>query len=91
MEFNFTSDQLEFRDAIRRFLMVEAAPEFLREIWETDSGRSPILRQRLAEQGLTAVSVPETLGGLGLDDVTWCLLLQELAYFAIPDSLVDRA
>lgn len=91
MEFNFTSEQLEFRDAIRRFLMVEAAPEFLREIWETDSGRSPILRQRLAEQGLTAVSVPESLGGLGLDDVTWCLLLQELGYFAIPDSLVDSA
>lgn len=91
MEFLYTPEQLEFRDAIRRFLMVEAAPEFLREIWETDSGRSPILRQRLAEQGLTAVSVAEPLGGLGLDDVTWCLLLQELGYFAIPDSLVDSA
>jgi len=91
MEFIFTTEQVEFRDAIRRFLMVEAAPEFLREIWETDSGRSPLLRQRLTEQGLTAVSVAEAQGGLGLDDVTWCLLLQELGYFAIPDSLVDSA
>jgi len=91
VEFLYTPEQVEFRDAIRRFLMVEAAPEFLREIWETDSGRSPLLRQRLAEQGLTAVSVSESLGGLGLNDVTWCLLMQELGYFAIPDSLVDSA
>ena len=91
MDFTFTDDQLTFREAVSRFLMVEAALEMLREIWETDSGRSPELRKNLAEQGLTALSVPEDCGGLGMDDVAWSLMTQELGYYAIPDSLADAA
>ena len=53
MDFTFTDDQLTFREAVSRFLMTEAAPEMLREIWETDTGRSPELRKNIAEQGLT--------------------------------------
>ena len=71
--------------------MTEAAPEVLREIWETDRGRSPELRAKLAEQGLTAMSVPEVHGGLDLGDVDWSLMTQELGYYAIPDSLSDTA
>ena len=91
MDFTFTDDQLTFREAISRFLMTEAAPEMLREIWETDVGRSPDLRGKIAEQGLTALSVPEAEGGLGMDDLAWALMTQELGYYAIPDSLADTA
>lgn len=91
MDFTFTDDQLSFREAVSRFLMTEAAPEMLREIWETDPGRSPALRGKLAAQGLTALSVPEDCGGLGMDDVAWALMSQELGYYAIPDSLADSA
>ena len=91
MDFTLTEDELAFREAISRFLMTEAAPEMLREIWETDGGRSPELRAKMAEQGLTALSVPEEHGGLGMGDVAWSLLTQELGYYAIPDSLVDTA
>ncbi|MBN9695346.1 MAG: acyl-CoA/acyl-ACP dehydrogenase [Zoogloea sp.] len=91
MDFTFNDDQLTFREAMSRFLMTEAAPEMLREIWETDPGRSPELRGKLAEQGLTALSVPEDCGGLGMDDVAWSLMTQELGYYAIPDSLADTA
>lgn len=41
MDFTFNDDQLAFREAISRFLMTEAAPEMLRDVWETDAGRSP--------------------------------------------------
>ncbi len=91
MDFSFNEDQQAFRDSMRRFLMVEAAPEKLREIWQTDAGRSKQMRARLAEQGLTALSVPESHGGLGLGDVDWVLMTQELGYFGIPDSLADTA
>ena len=91
MDFTFTDDQLTFREAISRFLMTEAAPEMLRDIWETDVGRSPDLRNKIAEQGLTGLSVPEEFGGLGMDDVAWALMTQELGYYAIPDSLADTA
>ena len=91
MDFSFTEDQLAFRDAVSRFFMTEAAPEQLREVWETNVGRSSELRHKIAEQGLTALSVPEAEGGLGLGDIDWALMTQELGYYAISDSLADTA
>ncbi|WP_404302774.1 acyl-CoA dehydrogenase family protein [Alicycliphilus denitrificans] len=91
MEFTFTQDQMAFRDSVSRFLMTEAPPELLREVWDTDAGRSPELRRKIAEQGLTGLSVPEAEGGLGLGDIDWALMTQELGYYAIPDSLTDTA
>ncbi len=91
MDFTFTEDQLAFREAISRFLMTEAPPEMLRDIWETEEGRSPELRRKMAEQGLTALSVPGAQGGLGMDDIVWSLLTQELGYYAIADSMADTA
>lgn len=91
MDFTFSEDQIAFRDAVSRFLMAEAAPEALREIWATESGRSPALWRKIVEQGITAVSVPEAEGGLGLGDIDWALLSQEVGYYALPDSLTDTA
>lgn len=91
MDFTFETQQFEFRDAVRRFLVVEAAPEMLREFWETQSGRSSELRAKVTEQGLTSLSVPEEFGGLGLGDLDWVLIQQELGYHGIPDSLSDAA
>jgi alkylation response protein AidB-like acyl-CoA dehydrogenase len=91
MDFTFDEQQIAFRDAVRKFLMVEASPELLGEIWETKSGRSAELRSKIADQGLTALSVPEEFGGIGLGDLDWVLMLQELGYYAIPDSLSDTA
>jgi alkylation response protein AidB-like acyl-CoA dehydrogenase len=91
MDFTFNEEQLALRDAVHKFLMVEAAPEMLREIWETKTGRSTELRAKLAEQGLTALSVPEAHGGMGLNDLDWVLVLRELGYYGIPDSLSDSA
>lgn len=89
MDFTFTEEQIAFRDSISRFLMREAAPELLREVWETDQGRSPDLRAKIVEQGLFSLSVPEAEGGMGMGDIDWALLTQELGYYAIPDSTAD--
>lgn len=91
MDFAFTQKQLDYRDAVSRFFMTEAPPEMLREIWETDAGRSPKLRTKIAGQGITALSVPEVHGGRGGSDVDWALITQELGYYCIPDSLADTA
>lgn len=91
MDFTFNEDQVAFRDSVSRFLMTEAAPETLREIWATDIGRSPELRRKIADQGLMGLSVPEAEGGMGLGDVDWSVMTRELGYYAIPDSLADTA
>ena len=91
MDFTFTEDQIAFRDSVSRFLMTEAAPELLRDIWETETGRSPELWAKIAEQGLMGLSAPEADGGMGMGDIDWALLLQEVGYYALPDSLTDTA
>ncbi len=91
MDFTFSADQLALRDSVSRFLMTEAAPELLRELWETEGADWAQLHRRIATQGLTGLSVPESHGGLGLGDVDWVPMAQELGYFAIPDSVVDSA
>ena len=91
MDFTFTEDQAAFRDSISRFLMTEAAPELLRDLWETKSGRSPELWSKIAEQGFMALSVPEADGGMGMTDIDWVLLQQEVGYYGLPDCLTETA
>lgn len=91
MQFSFTEDQLALREGVSRFLMAEVAPEVLREIWQEDTGRSPQLRQSMAEQGICAISIPEEYDGLGMGEVMWSLISQEMGYYSIPDSLIDSA
>lgn len=91
MDFTFTEDQLAFKEAISRFLKTEASPEVLRDTWETEGDRASQLHRKMVEQGLTALSVPEEQGGLGMDDTAWALLTQELGYYAIPDSMAEAA
>lgn len=91
MDFTFTDDQLAFRDAVRRYLMVEASPELLRSTWDTPTGRDDASFRKFAAQGLTAISVAETEGGLGCGDVDWVLIAEELGYYAVPDSLLATA
>lgn len=91
MDFTFTSDQRQFRDAICNYLMNEAPPEVMRELWETPSGRCPLMWAKFVEQGLTALSVPEEFGGLGCNDVDWILLAQDLGYYGVPESLLNTA
>ncbi|MDG1817027.1 MAG: acyl-CoA/acyl-ACP dehydrogenase [Glaciecola sp.] len=90
MNFTFTEDELLFRETINRFLATEASPETLRDIWSGDKDAGALL-SLIAEQGLSALSVPEEQGGLAMGDVAWSLMTQELGYHAIPDPLVNSA
>ncbi|MCY1252132.1 Acyl-CoA dehydrogenase [compost metagenome] len=91
MDFALTEEQEQFAEAIRRFLMTEMTPELTRELWATESGRSDALWRQLANQGLTAVMVPQEQGGLGLGEVEWAPLAQACGYFALPEPLLDTA
>ena len=91
MDFTFDAQQNQFRDAVRSFLVVEAAPERLREYWETPTGRSAEMRKKITDQGITSLSVPEAYGGLGMGDVDWVQILEQVGYHGIPDSLAEAA
>lgn len=91
MDFTFTEDQILFRDNIRSVFLKEVSPELLRELWETETGRSDKLRELLAEQGLSGFSVAEEYGGLAMSDLDWILIAQETGYFALPEPLLDTS
>lgn len=91
MDFALTEEQEQFAEAIRRFLMTEMTPELTRELWATETGRSDALWCQLADQGVTAVMVPQEQGGLGLGEVEWAPLAQACGYFALPEPLLDTA
>jgi alkylation response protein AidB-like acyl-CoA dehydrogenase len=88
MDFTFTEDQLLFQQSVRDFLTNEVSPEKIRELWETESGRSAQLWAQLAELGLTGMTVPEAFGGLGMTPLDFVLLAQEAGYVALPEPLV---
>ena len=89
MDFTFSEDQRNLRDAMRDFLAVETRAELQRKRWETPEGRSDELWQQFAAQGLTGLSAPEAAGGLDMGDLDWALMAQELGYFGVDDSVVD--
>jgi alkylation response protein AidB-like acyl-CoA dehydrogenase len=91
MDFTFSEDQQTLRDTVRSVFMKEVAPELLRELWDSASGRSPQLWKLLTELGLTGLSVPEAYGGLGLSDLDWVLMAQEVGYYGLPEPLLDTA
>jgi alkylation response protein AidB-like acyl-CoA dehydrogenase len=91
MDFTFSEDQLLFQESVRDFLVNEVTPVKIRELWETDSGRSDALWAQLTELGLTGMTVPEECGGLGMDELDFVLLAQECGYVALPEPVVHTA
>ncbi len=91
MDFVFNEDQEALATSVRRFLMTEMTPELIRELWNTPTGRSDSIWKLFAEQGLTALSVPESHDGMGLGEVEWAQLAQTYGYFATPEPLLETA
>lgn len=88
MRFAFTADQLALRDAVRDLLTRECPPDVVRAAWE---GKDTELWRRLADMGVVGVAAPEEHGGMGLDELTLVLLLEEAGRAALPEPLLETA
>ena len=91
MDFRHGEDPLLFQETLRDFLAKECTAESVRAIWQTKTGRSPTLWKKLAELGIPGVLVPEAQGGMGLDETTLVLLLEEAGRAALPEPLIGTA
>ncbi|MFC5697213.1 acyl-CoA dehydrogenase family protein [Pseudomonas sp. GCM10022186] len=91
MDFTFSDDQLLFEENVRGFFTNEVTPERIRELWQSESGRSDELWAQLTELGLPAVTVPEGFGGLDMNELDFILLAQECGYAGLAEPLVDTA
>ena len=88
MDFDFSDDQQQLRDAARRWVdkaytfehrrAAVAAGGFRREAWDA-----------LAELGLTALNVPEAHGGLGLGAVDAMVVMEEMGRGMVQEPLAQ--
>src|SRR5579883_1864641 len=89
MRFAFTEDQRLFRDSLRDVLTKECTPDQVRASWAEGDGRSRARWGKLAELGVVGITVPEANGGLGLDELSLVLLLEECGRAALPEPIVE--
>jgi alkylation response protein AidB-like acyl-CoA dehydrogenase len=78
MNFDFTSDQIALRDSVRRYLRNVVSPRIAE--CEKEKHIPLDLLAGLSEFGYIGGMLPEDAGGLGLDFVTWAMLIEEAGY-----------
>jgi butyryl-CoA dehydrogenase len=76
MEFELSAEQRQVRDLVREFAAEEIAPG-AGERDEQEELPLDIVR-KLGELGICGVPLPEEVGGLGGDALTWALVIEEL-------------
>lgn len=77
MDFELTPEQIGFRDTVRQFADKEVRP--IAEELDAKGEFHYALVPKMAELGLFGLIFPEKYGGLGVDTLTYSLVLEELA------------
>jgi alkylation response protein AidB-like acyl-CoA dehydrogenase len=79
MQFAFTDEQLQFRDAARRFLVDHSPSTEVRRLMATEQGFDSTTWSRLAgELGVCGIHVPEAFGGAGLGITELGIVIEEM-------------
>ncbi len=78
MDFNYTDEQLQVRETVRRFAAAEMAP-LAAEADETETFPRELFR-KWGELGLIGARYPAEDGGTGLDKISDCLIREEMSY-----------
>ncbi len=95
MHFAFSDDQIALREAVRAVLDNECPVAALRDYdAASPEQRRSLSRQRwdvLSELGAPAILIPESLGGLGLNDIDLVGVIEEAGWAALPEPLVEGA
>jgi alkylation response protein AidB-like acyl-CoA dehydrogenase len=77
MDFQLNEQQRIIKDTVRKFLEKEIAPLVEEYEWERKLISKEIIKQ-LEPYGFTRALVPEDMGGIGLDLVSYCIMVEEL-------------
>ncbi|MGH9301001.1 MAG: acyl-CoA dehydrogenase family protein [Acidimicrobiales bacterium] len=89
MRFSFEPHQREFQAGVRHLLGAEYPPECLRRDWADDPSAWKQTWASLGRMGVTGMTVPEEFGGLGLDEISLVLVLEEAGYAGLAGPLAE--
>jgi alkylation response protein AidB-like acyl-CoA dehydrogenase len=79
VEFAFTEEQDQLRDAVRRFFDAKSSSADVRRLMDTVDGYDPaVWRQMANELGLQSLPIPEEHGGQGFGWVELGIVLEEM-------------
>src|SRR5688572_5308064 len=78
MDFNFKEEQLQFADALKRWVGKDYGFDTRHKIIHSPEGVSSQAWSTLAELGMTALPVPEEQGGFNGSAVDMFVVMQEL-------------
>jgi acyl-CoA dehydrogenase len=86
MDFALSNEQTMFREMFRDFALKEVAPA----AEHTDRAEEPpiALLKKAAAQGFLGATLPEAYGGAGMDYLTYCLLVEEIARYCLSTAAV---
>lgn len=85
MDFRLSDDQLQMQDMVRKFAREQLAPKAA-ELDQTCRFPRESFEQ-MGELGLLGLLVPEEYGGTGQDVVTFCVVMEEIAYACAATAL----
>ncbi|GAB3451942.1 acyl-CoA dehydrogenase [Massilia terrae] len=78
MDFDFKEEQLQFADALKRWIMRDYGVEARRAIVHSPAGTSEAAWNTLVELGMTALPVPEEHGGFDGGAIDLLVVMREL-------------
>jgi len=91
MEFTFSDEQDQLRQAVRSFLDDQAPMSFVRSMLDDDRGTTDDVWRQVVDLGWTGVLVPESFGGLGLGLVDVVVLMEEMGRSLFPGPFFSSA
>lgn len=83
MNFTFSEEQSDLRDAVRSFLE-DRGIAYARRMWDDERGFEDDVWRQIVDLGWTGLLVPEANGGLGLGMVDLAVVLEEMGRFVFP-------
>src|SRR5438128_2936050 len=84
MNFDFSDDQKQMRDAARKFLSEKCSPKAVRTVLDGKAAYDKELWKGLAEMGFLGVAIPEQFGGAGAGHLELCVIAEEMGRALAP-------
>jgi alkylation response protein AidB-like acyl-CoA dehydrogenase len=84
MNFDFSDDQKQMRDAARKFLSEKCPPKAVRAVLDGKAPYDKELWKGLAEMGFLGVAIPEQFGGAGAGHLELCVIAEEMGRALAP-------
>src|SRR5437899_11447514 len=84
MNFDFSDEQKQMRDAARKFLSEQCPPKAVRSVLDGKETHDRGLWKGLAEMGFLGVAIPEEFGGAGAGHLELCVIAEEMGRAIAP-------